>query len=128
MTQTQNRVLDEIARMFTNAAGAAQGVRQEVETVIRSQAERLVADLDLVPREEFEVVRAMAALAREENEALKARIEALEAEQAALAAQLASADLYARQPQQVPALQARHAAIDDELLAALERWEALSAR
>ena len=83
MTQTQNRVLDEIAKLFTNAAGAAQGVRQEVETVIRSQAERLVADLDLVPREEFEVVRAMAALAREENEALKLRIEALEAALAA---------------------------------------------
>ncbi len=83
MTQTQNRVLDEIAKLFTNAAGAAQGVRQEVETVIRSQAERLVADLDLVPREEFEVVRAMAALAREENEALKARVEALEAALAA---------------------------------------------
>jgi len=83
MTQTQNRVLDEIAKLFTNAAGAAQGVRQEVETVIRSQAERLVADLDLVPREEFEVVRAMAALAREENEALKVRIEALEAALAA---------------------------------------------
>ncbi|MDR3499668.1 MAG: accessory factor UbiK family protein [Parvibaculum sp.] len=80
MTQTQNRVLDEIARMFTNAAGAAQGVRQEVETLVRSQAERLVADLNLVPREEFEVVRAMASLAREENEALKARIEALEAQ------------------------------------------------
>lgn len=80
MTQTQNRVFDEIARLFTNAAGAAQGVRQEVETVIRSQAERLVADLDLVPREEFEVVRAMAALAREENEALKLRVEALEAQ------------------------------------------------
>ncbi len=63
-----------------------------------------------------------------ELDGLPARIEALEAEQAALAAQLASADLYARQPQQVPALQARHAAIDDELLAALERWEALSAR
>ncbi|MCE9649464.1 MAG: accessory factor UbiK family protein [Parvibaculum sp.] len=78
MTQTQNRVLDEIAKLFTNAAGAAQGVRQEVETVIRSQAERLVADLDLVPREEFEVVRAMASLAREENEALKARVAALE--------------------------------------------------
>ena len=94
MTQTQNRVLDEIARMFTNAAGAAQGVRQEVETVIRSQAERLVADLDLVPREEFEVVRAMAALAREENEALKARIEALEAAAApkAKAAKAAKAD------------------------------------
>ncbi|MDO8421816.1 MAG: accessory factor UbiK family protein [Parvibaculum sp.] len=94
MTQTQNRVLDEIARMFTNAAGAAQGVRQEVETVIRSQAERLVADLDLVPREEFEVVRAMAALAREENETLKARIEALEAAAApkAKAAKAAKAD------------------------------------
>ncbi|HEX7775799.1 MAG TPA: accessory factor UbiK family protein [Parvibaculum sp.] len=80
MTQTQNRVLDEIARMFTNAAGAAQGVRQEVETLVRSQAERLVADLNLVPREEFEVVRAMAQLAREENEALKARVAALEAQ------------------------------------------------
>ncbi|MDO8288718.1 MAG: accessory factor UbiK family protein [Parvibaculum sp.] len=91
MTQTQNRVLDEIAKLFTNAAGAAQGVRQEVETVIRSQAERLVADLDLVPREEFEVVRAMAALAREENEALKARIEALEAALAAKPAAKAKA-------------------------------------
>jgi BMFP domain-containing protein YqiC len=80
MTQTQNRVLDEIARMFTNAAGAAQGVRQEVETLVRSQAERLVADLNLVPREEFEVVRAMAQLAREENETLKARVAALEAQ------------------------------------------------
>lgn len=80
MTQTQNRVLDEIARLFTNAAGAAQGVRQEVESVIRSQAERLVADLDLVSREDFEVVRDMARLAREENEALKLRIEALEAQ------------------------------------------------
>ena len=79
MTQTQNRVLDEIARMFTNAAGAAQGVRQEIETVVRSQAERLIADLDVVPREEFEVVREMASLAREENEALKVRIAALEA-------------------------------------------------
>ncbi|HEY4345743.1 MAG TPA: accessory factor UbiK family protein [Parvibaculum sp.] len=83
MTQTQNRVLDGIAQLFTNAAGAAQGVRQEVETVIRSQAERLVADLDLVPREEFEVVRAMASLAREENEELKARVAALEAALAA---------------------------------------------
>lgn len=91
MTQTQNRVLDEIAKLFTNAAGAAQGVRQEVETVIRSQAERLVADLELVPREEFEVVRAMAVLAREENEALKARIEALEAAQGAKPARKAKA-------------------------------------
>jgi len=83
MTQTQNRILDEIGRLFTNAAGAAQGVRTEVETLIRSQAERLIADMDLVGREEFEAVRAMAQLAREENEALKARIETLEAALAA---------------------------------------------
>lgn len=79
MTQTQNRIFDELGRLFTNAAGAAQGVRQEVETVLRGQAERLIADMDLVTREEFEAVRAMAQLAREENETLKARIEALEA-------------------------------------------------
>ncbi|MBX3505071.1 MAG: accessory factor UbiK family protein [Parvibaculum sp.] len=79
MTQTQNRIFDELGRLFTNAAGAAQGVRQEIETVIKGQAERLLADMDLVTREEFEAVRAMAQLAREENEALKTRIEALEA-------------------------------------------------
>ena len=79
MTQTQNRIFDELGRLFTNAAGAAQGVRQEVETVLRGQAERLIADMDLVTREDFDAVRAMARLAGEENEALKARIEALEA-------------------------------------------------
>lgn len=78
MTQTQNKILEEMSRFFTNAAGAAQGVRTEVETVIRSQAERLIADMDLVQREEFEAVQDMARLAREENEALKKRIEALE--------------------------------------------------
>ncbi|ABS63877.1 protein of unknown function DUF526 [Parvibaculum lavamentivorans DS-1] len=79
MTQTQNRIFDELGKLFTNAAGAAQGVRQEIETVLKGQAERLIADMDLVTREEFDAVRAMAQLAREENEALKARIEALEA-------------------------------------------------
>ncbi len=78
MTQTQNRLFDEIGKLFTNAAGAAQGVRQEIQTVIRSQVERLVSDLDLVTREEFDVVRDMAQKAREENEMLKARIVALE--------------------------------------------------
>ncbi|PKQ01656.1 MAG: hypothetical protein CVT73_22290 [Alphaproteobacteria bacterium HGW-Alphaproteobacteria-12] len=78
MTQTQNRIFDELGRLFTNAAGAAHGVRQEIETVLRGQAERLIADMDLVTREEFEAVRAMAQLAREENEALKARLDALE--------------------------------------------------
>jgi BMFP domain-containing protein YqiC len=79
MTQTSNRLFDEMARLMNDAAGVAQGVRREVETVFRSQAERWLNDLDLVKREEFEAVREMARLAREENEALKARIAALEA-------------------------------------------------
>ena len=79
MTQTSNRFFDEIARLMNDAAGVAQGVRREVETMFRAQAERWLADLNLVKREEFEAVRDMAKLAREENEALKARIAALEA-------------------------------------------------
>lgn len=78
MTQTSNRFFDEIARLMNDATGAAQGVKREVETVIRTQAERILRDLDLVKREEFEAVKDMARLAREENETLKARIEALE--------------------------------------------------
>lgn len=78
MTQTNSRFFDEIARLMNDAAGAAQGVKREVETVVRSQAERILRDLDLVKREEFEAVKDMARLAREENEALKARIEKLE--------------------------------------------------
>ena len=81
MTQTSNRFFDEIARLMNDAAGVAQGVRREVETMFRAQAERWLADLNLVKREEFEAVRDMAKLAREENEALKARIDALEAKQ-----------------------------------------------
>jgi BMFP domain-containing protein YqiC len=79
MTQTSNRVFDELARLMTDAAGAAQGVRREVETLMRAQAERLLRDMDVVPREEFEAVKAMARKAREENEALAARLAALEA-------------------------------------------------
>ena len=75
----QNRLLDDVARMFTDAAGMAQGVRREVEAVVKAQMERLVRDMDVVTREEFEAVREMAVLAREENERLAARIEALEA-------------------------------------------------
>ncbi|MBN9585024.1 MAG: hypothetical protein BGN84_07350 [Afipia sp. 62-7] len=78
MTQTSNRFFDEIARLMNDATGAAQGVKREVETVIRTQAERILRDLDLVKREEFDAVKDMVRLAREENEALKARIEALE--------------------------------------------------
>ncbi len=79
MTQYDNRLLDDVAKLFTSAAGAAQGVRHEIEAIVKGQAERLIADLDLVSREEFEAVQAMAARAREENETLKKRIEALEA-------------------------------------------------
>lgn len=79
MTQTSNRLLDEFAKLMTDAAGVAQGVRREVETAFKSQAERFLNEMDLVQREEFEAVRDMAARAREENEALRRRIDALEA-------------------------------------------------
>jgi BMFP domain-containing protein YqiC len=79
MTQTSNRFFDEIGRLMNDAAGAAQGVKREIDTVVRSQAEKILRDLDIVKREEFEAVKAMAQIAREENEALKARIAALEA-------------------------------------------------
>ncbi|MEX6505746.1 accessory factor UbiK family protein [Jiella sp. M17.18] len=74
-----NRMLDEFARMMTDAAGAAQGVRREMETVFRAQGERLLNSMDLVQREEFEAVREMAMKARMENEALKKRMSDLEA-------------------------------------------------
>jgi BMFP domain-containing protein YqiC len=79
MTQTSNRILDEIARLMNDAAGVASGVRREIDTVLRSQAERVLRELDVVKREDFEAVKEMARLAREENEALKARLTALEA-------------------------------------------------
>ena len=77
--QTDNRVLDGLARLLTDAAGAAKNVRGEVETLVKQRFDRFAAELKLVPREEFEVVKAMAAKARAENERLAARIESLEA-------------------------------------------------
>ena len=79
MVQTTNRFFDEVARLMNDAAGAAQGVRREFETLFRSQAERILRELDVVRREDFEAVKDMARIAREENEALKARVAALEA-------------------------------------------------
>jgi BMFP domain-containing protein YqiC len=79
MTQTTGRFFDELGKLITDAAGAADGVRKEIETVVRAQAERVLRDLDVVQREEFEAVKAMAQKAREENDVLKARIAALEA-------------------------------------------------
>jgi BMFP domain-containing protein YqiC len=80
MTQTNNRLFDELAKLMTDAAGAADGLRREVTSVMRAQSERFLHEMDLVQREEFEAVKAMAEKAREENERLAARIAALEAE------------------------------------------------
>lgn len=86
MTQTSNRLFDEFAKLATDAAAAAQGVRREVETAFRAQAERFMSDMDIVSRDDHEAVKAMAAKARAENEALKAALAALEARVAVLEA------------------------------------------
>lgn len=78
MSDSSNRLLDELSKLMTDAAGAAQGVRQEAETVVRAQAEKLLNKLDFVPREDFEAVKAMASKALSENEELKKRVDALE--------------------------------------------------
>jgi BMFP domain-containing protein YqiC len=79
MTQTSNRLLDEFAKLMTDAAGVAQGMRREVETAFRSQAERFLNEMNVVQREEFEAVRELATRAREESDALAHRVAALEA-------------------------------------------------
>lgn len=76
--QTRNRIFDDVSQLMTNAMGVAQGARDEAETAFKGMIDRWLADRDFVTREEFDAVRAMAQKAREENEALKARIEALE--------------------------------------------------
>jgi BMFP domain-containing protein YqiC len=81
MTATNSRFFDELAKVMTNAAGAAQGVRRELDNLVKAQIERAMSGMDVVSREEFEAVKDMAAKAREENEALSARIAALEAKQ-----------------------------------------------
>jgi BMFP domain-containing protein YqiC len=76
--QTRNKVFDDIAQLMTNAMGVAQGARTEAETAMKSLIDRWLADRDFVTRDEFDAVRAMAQKAREENEALKARLAAME--------------------------------------------------
>jgi BMFP domain-containing protein YqiC len=84
MSNGPNRILDEFAKLMTDAAGAAQGVRREVESAFRTQAERILNSMDVVQREEFDAARDMAAKARTENAALAARLDAVEARLAAL--------------------------------------------
>jgi BMFP domain-containing protein YqiC len=79
MTQTTSRFFDELGKLMTDAAGAAQGAGKDIATVMRGQRERFLREMDLVQREEFEDVKAMAEKAREENEKLESRIAALEA-------------------------------------------------
>jgi len=77
--QTRNKFMEDMSQLMTNAMGVAQGAKDEAETAMRSLMDRWLADRDFITREEFDAVRAMAQKAREENEALKARIAALEA-------------------------------------------------
>lgn len=78
MVQTTNRFFDEMARLMNDAAGVAGGVRKEVETIFQAQAEKILRNLDVVTREEFEAAKEMAAKAREENDRLAARIAEIE--------------------------------------------------
>jgi len=76
--QTRNKFFDDMSQLMTNAMGVAQGAKTEAETAMKGFIDRWMADRDFVTREEFDAVRAMAQKAREENEALKARLDALE--------------------------------------------------
>lgn len=78
MREPPTRILDEISRAMTGAIGAAEGVKREADGFFRAQMERLLRDADVVSREDFEAVRAMAIAARDENEKLSARLAALE--------------------------------------------------
>ena len=78
--QPRSRLFDDISQLMTNAMGVAQGAREEAETAMKSMLDRWMADRDFVSRDEFDAVRAMAQKAREENDALKARLDALERE------------------------------------------------
>jgi BMFP domain-containing protein YqiC len=78
--QTRSKFFDDMSQLMTNAMGVAQGAKDEAQTAFNSMIDRWLADRDLVTREEFDAVRAMAQKAREENEALKARLDALEAQ------------------------------------------------
>ena len=79
MPQYSHPIFDQIGRLMTDAAGVADGVRKEADSLMKAQVDRLLRDADVVRRDEFEAVREMAILARDENEALARRLAALEA-------------------------------------------------
>ena len=84
--QTQNKLFDDLARVANGAVSTLMGMKDEIDVLVRQRIERFLADADLVPRDEFDAVKAMAAKAREENDALAARIDKLEAQLAKAAA------------------------------------------
>jgi BMFP domain-containing protein YqiC len=86
MTQTSNRLFDGLGRIMTDAAGMADNVKREIDTIVKNQAERILGDLDLVKREEFEAARELASNARAESERLATRVAALESQIAAFMA------------------------------------------
>ena len=102
MATGPNRILDEFAKLMTDAAGAAQGVRREMETAFKGQAEKILNSMDVVQREEFEAVREMAIKARAENKALSLRIDALEARLAGQSGQNPAATVAEAAPKSRP--------------------------
>ena len=98
MPQTSSRFFDDLSRLMNDAAGLADGARREVDTVLRSQLERLMAGMDVVNREEFEAARDMAALARAENDKLRERVAAIEARIASAEARLGRLEADATKP------------------------------
>ena len=100
--QSQNRFFDDLARIAAGAIGTLSGMRSEVETRVREQFERVLAGMDIVSRDEFEAVKAMAAKARSEQEDLQKRIGELESQLAALAAREGVLGAAVREPSPIP--------------------------
>ncbi|MCW2305747.1 accessory factor UbiK family protein [Rhodobium gokarnense] len=106
MTQTNNKLFDEFAKLMTDASGVAQGMRREVETMVRGQAERFLADMDIVKREDFDAAMELAANARKEADGLAERVSALEARVAELEGSGAAPKKPAKKPAAKPASKA----------------------
>ena len=102
MTTTSSRFFDEIAKLMNSAAGAAQGVRREIDTLVKAQVERVLNELNVVQREEFDAVKEMASRAREENERLLARVAELERRVAGAGAKAEPQSQFTTQPSAAP--------------------------
>jgi BMFP domain-containing protein YqiC len=102
MTTTSSRFFDEIAKLMNSAAGAAQGVRREIDTLVKAQVERVLNELNVVQREEFDAVKEMAGRAREENERLIGRVAELERQVAGTAGKAEPQSQSTTQPSPAP--------------------------